>query len=926
MKQRTLILTLSTILFSLSLPAQDATVEGVMVDTLAPPEMEVDCSPSVFVGYENWQLNQSASAIQHLSVDELNQGIISDPGLLLMGQVSGLQAYNRGGDPNASSLVRIRGLSAYSQRQPLYVIDGIPGAALESIDPNDIASITILKDGSAQALYGIRASNGVILINTKTASTDRLSISYSGQAGVSQAHDGFPVFDAAAFRAADGVDLQSNTVWLDEITRDGFNQVHSLAVQGGRNQSRYRVSANYRDIEGVLRRSGFQQVNLRGNYSTSLLNDKLKVQLIGGYTNRESEIGFQEAFRYAVSFNPTAPVFGNDFFLPFNSEQYGGYFETLGLFDNFNPRALLDLNDRTGLNETLQAMAFLQYGLGKNLSLNFRYAYQDQFINERAFYSTQALFRGNATYPNNNLKGGGDFYDLDQSMSVYDLFVNYDKEFGKSRLSVTAGTSYTDGTAKEIEYSMIGFSNTDLATIKRLDDANNWYDETWALNSRTFSWNNRFSAVFGRLQWSIADRLFLHGSLRSEGSSRIGEDAGWGNFSAVGAAYDFSKNSNTFDLLKVRIGYGTTGAVPDEAGLSHRLERNTIQIDGTIITEGGIRVDNPNLEFEKKSELNFGVDFQTGRLQGYFEWYSREVSDWVELTSDQGPWVYDNTDAIVGNGIELGVNAMIWNSEKSSYQTGLRLATFNTRFETLSVESRTISSSCCSSSNPLIVAQEGERLGDFLAPEYLGANPDDGSANFNDLNGDGQILITGDFAYSEEGDLVIAGNGLPSMELGWSHQLRFGQWQVNALVRGAFGHSLANRQRQRYEPRSSINANYNSVNSELADETLSFGRFSDHFVEKASFLKLDYFSVARVFSLRNTDNRQQLRISLTAQNILLSTNYTGADPEPQLEDYGATDNGGSRGRGFRDPLAPGIDRLNYYLPANTFSLGVQLNL
>lgn len=925
MKKKTLLLTLSGLVLSVFLRAQDATEEGVMVDTLAPQDMEVDGSPSIFVGYESWKQSQSTAAFEHLSEEQFNQGIISDPALLLMGRVGGLQAYNRGGNPTTPSLVRVRGLSALSQRQPLYVIDGIPGAALESIDPNDIASITVLKDGSAQALYGVRASNGVILINTKAANTDQLSISYSGQAGVSQAYEGYPVFDAAAFRADDGVDLQSNTVWLDEITRDGFNQVHSLAVQGGHERSRYRISGNYRDIEGVLRKSGFQQLNLRGNYSTSLLQDKLKVQLIGGYTNRESEIGFQEAFRYAVSFNPTAPVFADNFYLPFNSSRFGGFFETLGLWDSFNPRSIVDLSDRTGLNQTLQAMAFLQYGLGDNLSLNFRYAYQDQFINERTFYSPQSYFRGNAASPAEVLRGRGDFYDLDQDMSVYELFVNYDKSFGNSSLSVTAGTSYTDGMGREQDYRLDGFTNTDLATIQRLDDHSNWDDESWTLATSTISWNNRLSAFFGRFQWNVGDRLFLSGSVRSEGSSRLGEDARWGAFPAVGAAYDFSKNSNTFDILKVRIGYGITGAVPDEAGVSSERIENTVLLDGTVVSDVR-REANPNVKSEEKSELNFGIDFQTARLQGYFEWYSREVSDWIELGAATFPPRFDNTDALVSTGIELGVNAMVWNSETSSYQTGLRLSTYSTRYETLELGPRTISSSCCANSNPLIVGQEGERLGDFLAPEYVGANPDDGSAIFNDLDGDGQINLDGSFAYSSEGDLAIAGNGLPSMELGWTHQFRFGAWELNALVRGAFGHSLVNRQRQLFETRSRFNSNYNTIDSELADPNLSFGRFSDHFVEKANFLKLDYLSFARVFPLGNSERNQQLRVSLTAQNILLSSSYTGPDPEPQLVDYGSTDNGGSQGRNFSNPLAPGIDRRNHYLPANTFSLGVQLSL
>ena len=923
MKKIHLSLAVLWLLSCLNLRAQDTLV--IVNDSTAT--LPLNWPNSINAAYEDWSVIANPFALEHITASDFNQGVISDPSLLVQGRVAGTQIYNRGGDPNVEALFRVRGLSSLSQRQPLFVIDGVPGVALESVDPNDIASITILKDGASQALYGIRASNGVVLINTKrsNASPGRLAITYNGQVASSEAHNSIPVLDAAEFVNRNGLDFGNSTDWMEEVQRSALSHTHGLAVAGRTAKTDYRISGNYRDQEGVLKKSGFEQLNFRARLGTSLLRDKLRVNLTTSYTDRTSDFSFQEGFRYAVSQNPTAPIFAADAPFTASTTRFGGYYEMVGLFDGFNPLALVELNDRTGQNQVFNGQALLQYELLPQLQLNFRYAYQSQLATQRAYYSPQSYFRGNAASPHDSIRGRAELIDFDEALSVSEFFINYGTELGNTKLDLTVGTSYSDANAQEDDFTLFGFTDPSLLETRRIDDYDDWLGVTGSsIDTLSSSWTTRHAAFFGRLQFNFADQLFLHAALRTEGSSRLGTDNQWGAFPAVGAAWDLGKKMSAFDMFKLRISYGVTGAVPDDPGLS--AEKITTFILPTSPPAVSIdREANPDLKWEEKSEVNLGVDVRSGRFQAYFEWYNREVSDWIELESAQFTVRTGNTDALKSTGIELGMDAMLVQKKDISYQMGLRVATFRSEFTELGQDFRSISSACCNSGNPVIVGKVGQQVGEFLAPVSLGVD-EDGNIIYEDTNGDGFIDQDPSLAYEEGSDLAVVGSGLPTMELGWTHRFRYRNWELSAFLRGAFGHSLFNVNRRFYEPEFYNRSPYNFVNTELRVEGLQSGLYSDVNIEEADFLKLDFLTLARTFAIGGQPDSPRLRVSLTAQNILLSSNYTGADPEPVFEDYGSTDNGGSLRFRFRDPLSPGIDRRTNYLPARTFTLGMNLTL
>ncbi|MDQ3395941.1 MAG: TonB-dependent receptor plug domain-containing protein, partial [Bacteroidota bacterium] len=234
---------------------------------------------------------------------------------------------------------RLRGISTVgANTAPLVVIDGVIGASLDNVDPNDIASIDILKDGSSAAIYGSRGSAGVILVTTKSGSrTGGVKVEYNGFVAAANIARRLDILDAQGFVAAGGNDLGSETDWVSEVTRTGLTHVHNIALSGGSEKTTYRLSTNFRDVNGILKKSGFDQVNARANINHRAIHDKLQMNLNFSITNRESNFSFNEALRYAVLFNPTAPVLNDQ----------GNYFQAI-LFDNFNPASIIELNQNLG--------------------------------------------------------------------------------------------------------------------------------------------------------------------------------------------------------------------------------------------------------------------------------------------------------------------------------------------------------------------------------------------------------------------------------------------------------------------------------------------------------------------------------------------------------------------------------------------------
>ena len=887
----------------------------------------------VVVGYGTQKAKEVTSAVVSVSREQFNKGPISDPVQLLQGKVSGLQVYNRGGDPNRASTIRLRGISTVGANvEPLIVIDGIIGASLQNVDPNDIETMDVLKDGSAAAIYGSRGSSGVIIITTKKGSKkgSGVKLSYNGQVGVSSRMRNIEIMDAAEFKAAGGTNLGSTTDWISEVTQTGINQVHGIAAEGGQGNTSYRVSANIRQVDGILKTSGFDQINTRLNLSTKALNDKLTIDFTTSVTSKNQNFAFQEALRYAILYNPTAPVLGSKSPYPFNSGQFGGYFESLGLFDAFNPVSIINQNRNTGKSTEFNYGANFGYKLMDNLTVSARVASQDNKFASKQYYPTTSNFRGNATSPIR--KGLANFYDQDVTFKLYETYATHVSEFGQSNLSLTAGYSFQQSNFNSHFLSIGDFPNTDIDFIDRIETSQDLQNAGFIGVNSDASPDEKIIAMFGRANYTINDAIFVNASIRREGSTKLGADNKWGIFPAIGVGVDVNQYAkiNALNLFKVRLGYGVTGSLPGQNGLAKAIRGIENGPDGSVTTRL-LRAANTDLKWEEKAETNLGIELGTGKLRATIELYNRDIKDFIlERTVDVAVFGVnrrvENAGKLNTKGVELALSFDAIKNSDVSYTTGVVFSTYKTVLKNYVIpqESRANLGAPGQNGTNMIRVKEGEEIGQIWGPVFSGVT-DKGDVIFKDVNGDGKFVTGQDKALEKDADFQVLGNGIPDFELGWTNNITYKGWNINAFFRGAFGHSLVNTWRAFYEPRLSSQTSYNFVNTSLAVKGLTTARFSSLYVEKADFFKLDNLTISRNIPLGNIKAISNLNVSLTGQNLFVITKYTGSDPEPSLVYYGATDNGAVENTVGGDVLSPGIDSRNNYFSARIVTLGVNFN-
>ena len=885
----------------------------------------------VVVGYGTQSEKEITSAVVKLDSKDFNQGAISDPAQLLQGKVAGLQVYNRGGDPNGNATIRLRGISTIGANvEPLIVVDGIIGASLENVDPNDIESVNVLKDGSAAAIYGTRGSSGVILVTTKGGSkNDGIKLSYNGQVAASSAFNSVNVLNAQDFVAEGGTDLGSSTDWQDEVTRTGLTHIHGISASGGIDNSTFRVSANFRNVDGILLNSGFDQINTRVNLSTRALNDKLTIDFNASFTNRNQQNGFVEALRYAVLYNPSAPVLGENSPFPFNSEQFGGFFETLGLFDSFNPVAVATLSTNDGTRREFNYGATAKYNFTNALSGSIRIAQQRTDFSNETYHPTTALFRGNATSPTR--KGLVEFFSQDNSFNLYEGFLTYLADLGGSDLTLTGGYSFQEDKFNNSFFSLGDFPDSSLDFGNIIEASQDLQNAGFIVASSDASPDNRIIAFFGRANLTIDNAIFLNASIRREGSSRLGPDNRWGWFPALGAGVDLNNylELDNVDLFKVRLGFGVTGALPGVSGLSQPIRAINNDENGGVTTQL-VRAGNDSLKWEQKSEVNLGFEFQSGRFSSTLDLYTRTIDDFIlERTVDAAVFGVDrrfeNAGQLSTRGIELALNYDLIQSSNVNYNTGIVISSYNTNLDEYIIEAETRANLGAPGQNGTntILVREGEEIGNIWGPVFEGVD-DEGSPIFQDVNGDGNLITDQANALDSLVDFAVLGNGIPDFELGWTNQISIGDWNINAFFRGAFGHSLVNTFRAFYEPRLSTQSSYNFVDTDLAVEGLTSARFSSLYVEKADFLRLDNLTISRYVKIPG-NSFDSATFSLVATNLFTLTGYTGADPEPSLVDSGSADNGNRNFINVSDVLSPGIDRRNNYFNSRSITFGVNLN-
>jgi TonB-linked outer membrane protein, SusC/RagA family/TonB-dependent outer membrane receptor, SusC/RagA subfamily, signature region len=868
----------------------------------------------VVVGYGTQRRREITGSVTNVSSENFNKGVMRDAADLLQGKVAGLNITTPSGDVTVGSRIRLRGVSTLQNDQgPFIVIDGVPGGDLQTVAPQDIESISVLKDASSAAIYGSRSAGGVILITTKRGSGVRPMVSYDGYLAVSSLANKPDLLTADEWRAyakETGRDASvydkygANTDWFDEITRIGVTQNHSLSLSGGGSKNNYRVSFNYLNREGVVRDNDLERYNFRFQFHQRAINDRLRIGLIGSATMGDWSEANRYNFVLAYNMLPVYPIKLPD----------GEWFDSRD-YDQGNPVRNQKYNKDARKNVHFYGAGNLSFTIFEGLDIKTT-LYKDRHTEERSqyYHSETQAGRNDGGYALRENK----IWDK----NLMEWLLDYTTSFGTSdehRLNALAGYSW-----EENEYSYMKAANRNFTTD--LLGANNLESGQGLRPSDVGSARNmsRLISFFARAHYSYLERYMITATLRRDGSSKFGANHKWGTFPSVSAAWgvsreSFMQNVNWVNDLKIRVGYGITG---NQSGLDPYKTLQLYGTSGTYYDNGSwltaYKINqnaNPNLKWEETAMFNIGLDFFifNERVSGTIEWYDKRTKDMLyTYRVPTPPFLHENMMANVGDmkntGVELALNIDAVRTQNFNWNTSLTLAHNKNKITSLSDDVYTTSRILVGdawvrggSGRTTHVVEEGYPVGQFYGPQCIGIS-EDGKYIF--LNKDGEEVNS---ATAE--DYTYIGSAQPDLTYGWNNQFTYKAWDLSFFLRGTIGNKVLNMGRMTYgHPGYLIGAN--ALNDPLIYQLKVVPEFSSLYVEDASHIRLDNLSLGYTFNTKGSSWLDRARIYATAQNLFILTGYKGLDPEVDE----------NRNNG----LAPGVEDREYYPKAQTLSVGISL--
>jgi TonB-dependent starch-binding outer membrane protein SusC len=896
---------------------------GVINVKLSPGQQLTEV---VVVGYGTQKTREVTSAVATVKSEDFNRGNISDPIQLVQGKVAGLSIAKPGNDPNGDFTIRLRGLSTFgSNTEPLIVIDGIPGANMKSIDPSDIVSIDVLKDASACAIYGTRAASGVILITTKKGEYSPEGKTFNVEFGSSLTYESvartvqnLSAADYTKLTEGDSTNhFGSTTNWFDEITNPSLSQTYNLGINGADQNTSYHVAVNYRDVNGVVMETGFSQLNGRLNLSQKALKDKLTFDINLSMTLRNEKYAPSEAMQYATIFNPTAPVNADDDF----STEWGGYFQRPAFYF-YNPVAIIEQSDLDGKKYNIQGGFKGTYEIIKGLKASAFYSLTSNNDLYGTYYSKNALW---TAYGTGSHEGFARRQTDDYFNHVMELTGSYEKTINKLTFSVLGGYSWQQATTQgfwafgkgflsdDFSYNDLGSASGDLANSSMMD---------------SYKRQTTLIGFYGRVTANYDNGVFLTANFRRDGSSMFGENKKWGNFPGISAGVDVAKwvKIPYVDRLKVRGSYGVTGNLPPEPYLSKFLYNATNDnffYNGEYIQSWGpTRAPNPNLQWETKKDLGFGLDYALFgyRLSGSLDYYQSHSEDLlvyyrINLPPGLAEYMWVNLAKLKNSGIEFTIQYQTLTTRDFQWTTELNFAKyFETTLEkitdTLIGPAANVKLGQLGDPGLIgvysIKVEEGRPVGQIVAPIYLYTDTT-GAMWYRGAKGDTVRTPTWE-------DYQVVGNGLPDFQFGWGNTFTYKGFYLNFFLRGVFGHSLVNVNNAKFGVPEALGIQSGMEIINDFPNVTDGPSYSNVHVEKADFLKLDNWSFGYNFKIKENEYVQGLNVYLSGQNLFTITNYSGVDPEVRYEDTADNNNA----------LAPGLDRQNTYFSTRSFTLGVKV--
>lgn len=877
----------------------------------------------VVIGYGTQKKADVTSAVVSVKAEDFTKGNFNDAGDLIKGKVAGLTITRPSGDPGATTQISLRGIATVSgNAQPLVLVDGVPGS-LSSVPPENIASIDVLKDASAAAIYGTRGAGGVIIITTKTGQREqRTEVTYNGYVSFSTWAKKADFMTSSDIRAGKTTfnDEGYDTDWLDAISRVGVTQNHSISLSGGNVKTSYFGNFTYRKAEGVMKKTGNESMSVAFDMSHWMLNDMLKLNIKVNADQYQYDVNDATTiYRQAVIRNPTSPIWNED----------GSYNEG-SLLQYWNPVSLQ--NEQSGKNksQTVKMTGNLTFEPIKGWQTNLMLS-KNQTINRGGNYYTS-----NHSLQGVNQKGS---YSGSASQSGYtseatylELTSKFMKNFNNvHRLDALAGYSYSEDVYDDASMWNGNFP-TDYFSYYNMGLGSKLTDGQASMSSSKNS--SKLIGFFGRVSYGYADRYNILASLRYEGSSKFGDNHKWGAFPSVSLGWNimnesFMKSTKSWlNNLKLRAGWGITGVIPGFSYLS--LLRYSYN-GGNYYRNGkwnkGLKAasnPNPDLKWETAREFNVGIDWSVfnDRLSGSFDYYNKKTSDMLyDYTVPSPPNLYTTTTANVGEMRNTGFELMI---------KGVPVQTKDWRWETQATLQHN-SNKLVSLSNDLYQTDNtqwlqgvgdpvtqythrvavGESLGQIWSLKAVG------------VSDQGLFLIenpkTGQCAefYQEmrndyDNWYEYMGSGIPKFTLGWNNTINYKDFDLSLQCNGQFGYKIINQQRVFYENNAHA---YNKLKSAAdaigGNRPLSGAQsqvVTSYYIEQGDYFKLSSLTLGYTYTPKKKTYIQNARLYGSVYNVFTITKYKGTDPELGSDNF----------------WTAGVDDRDKYPTVRSFTIGLNV--
>ena len=852
---------------------------------------ETEIEQVVLIGYGAKKKTDLTGSITAISAKDFNEGSVNSPEQLIQGKASGIQITTNSGAPGAGSTIRIRGgASLNASNDPLIVIDGVPldnngisGASnpLALINPNDIESFNILKDASATAIYGSRASNGVIIITTKRGKTGKLKATYTTTTSVYDKMGTVEMLSADQFRdvvnskAANNYKLllgKSNTNWQKEIYQTAVGFDNTLSLSGGVKGLPYRLSLGYLNQDGIIKTNNIERSTASLNLNPKFFDNHLDINFNLKGTYVENRFKDDGAVGAAVVFDPTQSVFAPGF------ENYGGYFEWLDSTGTPNTNGtknpLSMLNQRYDLSYVSRVLGNIQFDYKMHFlpelraNLNLGYDYSDSNGNTTVLPTAATEYYRKGSYRR---------YTQEKKNKLLEFYLNYTKDISaiNSLVDITAGYSYQDWQRSE-PFAPTSYGNGTMNPQTGND----------------FFTQNTLISYFARLNYTFDKKYLLTASVRRDASSRFSEDNRVGYFPSVALAWridqeNFIKNTNVFSTLKLRVGWGQTGQQDisnnDYPYLARYVQSNSgaqYQIGDVFYNTLRGQGYDKNIKWETTTTKNLGLDFGflNNRINGSIEVYEKETKDLLSVVN--APAGANLTNLLLTNvgdmrnrGIEFNMGVEAIKNENFSWEFNLNATHYKSEITNLASTSVLTGGISGGTGSTIQVHAEGYQPNAFYVYQQVynqQGKPIEGV--YVDRNGDGII---------NSGDLYQYKSPAPELLLGFSSRFTYKNWDLGFTMRASFGNYVYNNQASQFGNLSGIKANnyLQNIHTSYLDTQFDTPQyFSDYYVENGSFLRMDNINIGYNFPSFINEN-SKLRVFGSVQNAFLITNYSGLDPE-----------------------------------------------